>query len=91
MATSVQENPEAVARIPELIVGDRNARGIPSAIFVVRRALFPCNYHWQAHPFGSPRRLALQESVDAFMTGAGIQTIEPLVGSLQQLYRYGAG
>lgn len=59
MATSVQENPEAVARIPELIVGDRNARGIPSAIFVVRRALFPCNYHWQAHPFGSPRRLAL--------------------------------
>lgn len=37
-----------MARIPELIVGDRNARGIPSAIFVVRRALFPCHSHWQA-------------------------------------------
>ncbi|TMW60085.1 hypothetical protein Poli38472_000127 [Pythium oligandrum] len=31
---AIQENPEALARIPELIIGERNARSIPSAVFV---------------------------------------------------------
>ncbi|GLE02577.1 hypothetical protein PINS_up011415 [Pythium insidiosum] len=31
---ATQEKPEALARIPELIIGERNARGIPSAVFV---------------------------------------------------------
>lgn len=41
-AAAIQESPEALARIPERIVGERNARGIPSAVFVVRGgAWFP--------------------------------------------------
>jgi hypothetical protein len=35
-AAAIQESPEALARIPERIVGERNPRGIPSAVFVVR-------------------------------------------------------
>ena len=34
--TEIKEAPEALARIPDAIIGDRNARGIPSALFVVR-------------------------------------------------------
>lgn len=35
-APAVQESPEALARMAERIVGDRNPRGIPAAVFVVR-------------------------------------------------------
>lgn len=87
MATSVQETPEALARIPELIAGDRNARGIPSAVFVVRLAIFPCWFHCEVSIWLTKDSVS-QESVDTFMAAAGIRTIEPLVGSLQQLYRY---
>ncbi|TYZ64616.1 hypothetical protein PybrP1_008252 [[Pythium] brassicae (nom. inval.)] len=33
-APAVQESPEALARMAELIVGERNPRGIPAAVFV---------------------------------------------------------
>jgi hypothetical protein len=32
---AIPESPEALARIPEAIIGERNPRGIPSALFVV--------------------------------------------------------
>jgi hypothetical protein len=38
-APAIQESPEALARMAERIIGERNARGIPSAFFVVRIAL----------------------------------------------------
>lgn len=43
---AIQESPEALARIPERIVGERNPRGIPSAVFVVRSSppLAMCSY-----------------------------------------------
>ncbi|DBA02844.1 TPA: hypothetical protein N0F65_006634 [Lagenidium giganteum] len=33
-APAFQESPEALARIPDSIIGERNARGIPTAVFV---------------------------------------------------------
>lgn len=39
-APAVQESPEVLARMGERIIGERNPRGIPAAVFVVRRMLF---------------------------------------------------
>lgn len=35
-APAIQESPEALARMSESIIGERNPRGIPAAVFVVR-------------------------------------------------------
>lgn len=39
-APAIQESPEALTRMSEAIIGERNPRGIPAAVFVVR---FSCD------------------------------------------------